>query len=286
MINYKLDDNGWTIIIEDFDLRSATQEHINFIAKLISKHTCVVVKNQKLELEDELRLIHLFKDPEEFYEESDPDYIHYHVPGTDGKITRVTGALNEHGVEGIAGFEDEMVWHCNHPYRKDRRPIVWLYGVYGTKGSRTSWNNNVYSYQDMDDNKKEFCKGLHAYMKGGLDQNYSDQDDRTKGYVKEDYTPCIVHTNNARQTGLFFPFLQIEKFKGMTVEESQPIIDELAEYTTQEKYCYHHDWQDGDLVLSEQWLGIHKRWKFANIKNRLLHRAVFDFPEQDYTDGV
>mgnify|MGYP003626488967 CR=1 FL=1 len=81
MVNYKLDDNGWTVIIEDFDLRDATQEHINFIAKLISKHTCIVIKNQTLSLEDELRLIHLFKDPEEFYEESDPDYMHYHVPG-------------------------------------------------------------------------------------------------------------------------------------------------------------------------------------------------------------
>jgi alpha-ketoglutarate-dependent taurine dioxygenase len=68
----------------------------------------------------------------------------------------------------------------------------------------------------------------------------------------------------------------------MTKEESKNLIDELADYTVQEKYCYHHDWQDGDLVISEQWLGIHKRWRFEKIATRLLHRAVFDFPDQDY----
>jgi alpha-ketoglutarate-dependent taurine dioxygenase len=68
----------------------------------------------------------------------------------------------------------------------------------------------------------------------------------------------------------------------MTKEESTPIINEYAAHTTKEKYCYHHDWDDGDVVISEQWLGIHKRWKFEGIMNRVLHRAVFDFPDQEY----
>ena len=40
---------------------------------------------------------------------------------------------------------------------------------------------------------------------------------------------------------------------------------------------YHHDWQDGDVLLSEQWLGIHKRWKFEGIIERTLHRIESDF---------
>ena len=72
----------------------------------------------------------------------------------------------------------------------------------------------------------------------------------------------------------------------MTKEESQEIIDLIAPHTIQEKYCYHHDWRDGDIVISEQNLGIHKRWPFKHMKSRLLHRAVFDFPDQDYTLGI
>jgi hypothetical protein len=43
-MNYRMHENGWTVIIDDFDLNYATQEHINKIAKLISRYTLVVVK--------------------------------------------------------------------------------------------------------------------------------------------------------------------------------------------------------------------------------------------------
>ena len=39
----------------------------------------------------------------------------------------------------------------------------------------------------------------------------------------------------------------------------------------------HHDWEDGDLVISEQWLSIHKRWTFEKMDKRVLHRIAFDY---------
>jgi alpha-ketoglutarate-dependent taurine dioxygenase len=280
-MQYRTHENGWTIIAEG-DLRTATQDDVNQIARYVATNTLVVFKKQNLNLEDELRIIKMFKNPEEYYEATDNNYKHYHIKGTNGLITRVTGEKDEDGVEGIAGFAEEMAWHCNHPYRADRRPIVWLYGVKGTSGSRTSWNNNIMSYNDLDQHIKDRLAPLEMYMKGGLNNN-ADLDDENTGYVKTDYTPKLVHTNNAGKTGLFFPFLQIDSFKGMTKQETQQLINEFRDYTIQEKYCYHHDWDDGDLLISEQWLGIHKRWYFDKIENRLLHRAVFDFPDQDYT---
>jgi hypothetical protein len=59
--------------------------------------------------------------------------------------------------------------------------------------------------------------------------------------------------------------------------ESKKFIESLRDKILQEKYMYHHDWEDGDVVLSEQWLGIHKRWRFENINNRVVHRICLDF---------
>lgn len=281
-MDYHLDSNGWTIIVDAFDIRNATISDINQIAKLLATNTLIVFKNQTMTVEDELRIIHMFKNPEKYYEATDSNYLHYHVPGTDGYLARVTGERDEDGVEGIAGFAEEMAWHCNHPYREDRRPLVWLYGVKGTAGSRTSWNNNILSYNDLSQLDKERLGSIKMYMRGGINHNESWDTEQT-GFVTTDYTPSLVHTNNAGKTGLFFPFLQIDRFVGMTKQETQKIIDEFKDYTIQDKYVYHHDWQDGDLIITEQWLGIHKRWHFENIEHRLLHRAVFDFPDQDYT---
>jgi alpha-ketoglutarate-dependent taurine dioxygenase len=71
--------------------------------------------------------------------------------------------------------------------------------------------------------------------------------------------------------------LQVFYFAGMTEDQSLPIIEKLRDHIIQERFMYHHDWKDGDLLLSEQWLGIHKRWKFEGINKRTLHRIESDF---------
>ena len=69
----------------------------------------------------------------------------------------------------------------------------------------------------------------------------------------------------------------------MTEEQSRTFIEKLRDHVLQEKYMYHHEWQDGDIVLSEQWLGIHKRWHFEDISNRVLHRICLDFSNCNFS---
>jgi alpha-ketoglutarate-dependent taurine dioxygenase len=287
-MKYKIHENGWTALLEDFDFNTATQENILEIARLIAKHTCVVVRGQHLTVADQVRIAKMFKNPNPLFKPEDEFFMDCVADITQdptGIVCRVSGELNEHGKPGIAGHVDEMQWHCNHPYKEDRSPIVWLYGVKGTKGSRTSWNNNILSYNDLDSDTKHKLHDLKCIYYGGMQHTTEYKDSDTFGkskFVIENFTPNIIHTNNAGKTGLYFSLLQLEKFEGMSREESLEIAKPLFEHTIQEKYCYHHDWEDGDIVLSEQWLGIHKRWRFEQIYTRVLHRMVFDFPDQDY----
>jgi hypothetical protein len=57
MVNYKLNKNNWTVVIEDFNMTNATQEDINQISKLVAKNTLVVIRNQKLSVGDEVRIL-------------------------------------------------------------------------------------------------------------------------------------------------------------------------------------------------------------------------------------
>jgi hypothetical protein len=75
-MNYRMHENGWTVIIDDFDLNYATQEHINKIAKLISRYTLVVVKKQKLSLDKELEILKMFKDCVPLFKKDDPNFEH------------------------------------------------------------------------------------------------------------------------------------------------------------------------------------------------------------------
>ena len=268
-MKYHLHENGWTVIVDDFDFREATQQDVNEIAKLIATNTCVLFKNQLLSVDDEMRISTMFKNPRPFVTPGDDQCTHYWVKGTDGIFQRVTGELNEHGVSGIAAHIEDFEWHCNWPSQINRRPIIWLYGVKGTAGSRTSWTNNILSYNDLSQEWKDRLENLTFITGDG--ENDSVAVERK-----------IVHTNIAGKKGLFFPFNQMQHVVDVSEEENREIINYLSNLIIQDKYCYHHSWTDGDLIISEQWLGIHKRWRFEQIATRLLHRGEFDFPDQDY----
>jgi alpha-ketoglutarate-dependent taurine dioxygenase len=284
MIDYRLHENGWTVFIEDLDMRQASQDDINQIAKLIATNTLVIIRNQDLKPADEVKILRMFKNPQTFSPPTADNYVRElsgaEVEGSEDLFLRVSGKRDEEGRVGIAAYESEMVWHCNDPGEANRLPMVWLYGVEGTVGSRTSYNNNILSYNDLSDNMKEEIHDYHleVILEMGLDINNLN----TNGIIS-DYNPNLVVTNIAGKTGLFFPMYHVVKIKELDDEPSQKLIDFLREFTVQEKYVYHHDWRDGDIVIGEQNLGIHKRWPFKQINQRTLHRAAFDFPDQDYS---
>jgi alpha-ketoglutarate-dependent taurine dioxygenase len=280
MIDYKIHENGWTIIIEDFDLKKTTQEDVNQIAKLVAKNTVVIFRNQLLDIEDQLRILNMFKNPDIV---CDNRYFHELVADptkdTNGIIIRITGEFRD-GVIGGAGWNEEFAWHCDMPELPVRKPIVWLYGVRGTEGSRTSWNNNVLAYEDLSADIKNQIADLHTIYGNISAPEYHGH--HGVEYNME-WTPSLVHTNIANRLGMYFSPLQILKFVELSKEESDVLVQTLSEHALQEKYVYHHDWKDGDVILSEQWTGIHRRWAFDKMNQRLLHRAAIDFPDQDYT---
>jgi taurine dioxygenase len=272
-------DNGWTIQIENLDLRQATNEEINTIGQLINTNTVVVVRNQNLTFKDEIDIANRFG-----YARQMPDkesFDGYYVEGSDRYVVRVSGGLDHHGRPGLFGHVTDLDWHCNDSAHDNRKPLIWLYSVSGSVGSRTSFINNILTYDTLQQEDLDFfnqikdLKVVCGYETGRYSPvQLTDEHKSVNPY----FTPSIVHTNIAGKTGFYFSPLQVFYFVGMTEDESRPILEKLKDYIIQERFMYHHDWQDNDLLLSEQWLGIHKRWKFEGINERTLHRieGAFD----------
>jgi len=184
-------------------------------------------------------------------------------------ILRVTGKKNERGEEGLFGHTSALDWHANQASNYERKPLIWLYGVEGTKGSRTSWINNIKSYNALSDDIKEKIKDIKitlGYKKGSYSNSKF-----FKEHHHKDRPFNLVHTNDAGKKGLYFPYLQV--FGGLDDE----LFDTLKNHILKDEFRYDHDWQDGDIVLSEQWLSIHKRWSFEEMEKRILHRIAFDY---------
>ena len=261
-------ENGWTVIVNE-DIKKLTAEEIKVVCKLCVQNTVVVFKNQNLTTDDQMKICRTIgRVPVVKSERSK------HIALTDN-ILRVTGQKNEHGEPGLFGHTSALDWHANKPSNKLRDPLIWLYGASGTKGSRTSWINNILSYQDLDQEMKDRIKDIEVYC--GYKTGQYSTSEYFVDHINRENAMSLVKTNAAGQTGLFFPFLQIFEFKDRDESEFKEIMEKLTAHILQEKYAYHHDWEDGDVVLSEQWLSIHKRWEFDDMENRVLHRIAFDY---------
>ena len=270
--------NNWTILIEELDLRTATDEEINTIGQLINTNTVVVLRNQELTPMDQVNIAGRFGYVRQFPENQ--SHEGYFVEDSNRCIIRVSGGLDDHGRPGLFGHVTDLDWHCNDSAHAERKPLIWLYSVSGSVGSKTSFINNIISYDALQKEDPEFfnqikdLKVVCGYETG----RYSPQQLNSEYKAVNPYfTPNIVHTNIAGKTGFYFSPLQVFYFDGMTEEQSLPILEKLRDHIIQERFIYHHEWQDHDLLLSEQWLGIHKRWKFEAIASRTLHRIEGDF---------
>lgn len=263
---------GWAVeIIEN--ISNLSENDLYEVAKLCNKHLVVIFKNQSLTIDDQIRItsaigkVKLDHGRNQF--EKERTLV---APG----VLRVTGEKNHTGKGGLFGHDEELDWHTHHTSAKFRYPFVWLYAVKGSKGSRTTWLNQAMAYDDLSDNMKQKVAGI-KYASGYKSGTFSDQQ---VGHNKINYDNpvSLVHTNIEGKTGLYFPFLQaFDIVYGATKDEWEKIYNDLKNHVLQEKYMYHHNWEDGDLVISEQWLSIHKRWSFPYMNTRLLHRIAFNY---------
>lgn len=275
-MNYKIHSNGWTVLA-DVDLKTCTQDDINTIARLVATNVIVVFKNQFLTIKEELRILHMFKNLVPLYNKDNPLFPNYAVD-PDGLICRVTAELRD-GQPGMAGDKETFDWHVDSPQAPTRSSILYLRAEKETLGSKTSWNNNLLAYKDLDKSLKNTIVDLHCIY-GNIKALWAPDFVGVK--YNYDWTPKLVHKNITGEMGLYFDPEQLGKFVELSQEQSDDLKKILEQHVFNDKYVYHHDWCDGDLIIADQWNGLHKRWAFDKMDIRVMHRATMDYPEQIY----
>ncbi len=299
-MNYKLHDNGWTVVVHDFDVKNATQQEADEIAKLVSSNIVVYINDPRLKdvtPEDQVRFCEMIGTIRTL-DINDIRSISSAI-GTDDvgrKIQRVTAEKNEQGYPGLFGHKESLDWHNNRPWDLQRKPIVWLKTVRGAEGSRTSWTNTILAYQDMKEEFPDFIAELEEKKyrvvcgwkdraEGGHTTMYTEWAgiEQFKPLIgknrSEETAMPLIFENEGGNKGFFLPFLQSFNLLGLTDEESKPIMSRIWEYTMRDKYVYHHDWSagSGEVVIAEQWNSVHKRWEFDRMADRVLHRLSMDY---------
>ncbi len=61
---------------------------------------------------------------------------------------------------------------------------------------------------------------------------------------------------------------------GMEPDESRALIDELQAWATQERFCYAHDWEVGDMVVWDNTGMLHRALPYDPSSERLMRRVT------------
>lgn len=61
---------------------------------------------------------------------------------------------------------------------------------------------------------------------------------------------------------------------GMAEDESRALLDELLEWSTQDRFTYRHKWRDGDLVIFNNPGLLHRSYPYDDAAGRVMHRTT------------
>lgn len=275
------------IEVLDFDITNFTKEDSNNIRELLLKELIVVIRQQDTNSLNFARLIHEIGGMAN-WNLMHTDYDGNSIGGFSEypdiyswdknkffPIQSVTGKKSKEGqFNGIFPL-GKLDWHCNLN-GPDRADGVALQGIKGVEGTQTSWMNTAIALQEMPEELYARVKGKYANFQYNFLKWADVVNDAQKQFMmanRHSYKMWLEQENAGGVKGIYLYTNNDCEIEG----DDGTLFQDLQDYFFQEKFLYHHDWQIGDIVLSDQLLTLHKRRQETDeiFENRLLNRITF-----------
>ncbi|MDB5865766.1 MAG: Taurine catabolism dioxygenase TauD [Betaproteobacteria bacterium] len=195
------------------------------------------------------------------------------------EITIVSNIV-ENGV-ALGGLGDgELVWHTDMSSFEVPPNQTALYAIeVPQSGGRTGFNNMYAAYDTLPPQLRARVENLQLKHDATID---------AAGYVRRNFadaptdlrtSPGGVHplVRTHPETGrncLFLGRRAKSYLVGLSIEESEALLDELWAHATQASLEWFHEWQPGDLLMWDNRCVMHRREPFDAAARRALHRVV------------
>jgi taurine dioxygenase len=177
---------------------------------------------------------------------------------------------------GLGSYE--LVWHTDMSYNPLPPRASLLYALeVPPDGGNTGYLNMYSAYETLPDNLKRAIEGktcIHDSSRnsaGELRKGFQTTYDvsKTPGAVH----PLVrLHPVTGRKA-LFLGRRPGAYIHGLSVEESEKLLDAVWAHATQPRFAWYQKWRIGDLVLWDNRCVMHRRDAFDESLRRLMHRT-------------
>ena len=210
---------------------------------------------------------------------------------------RVTNKMVDEKNTGLFGA-GSINWHTDQVFTPDAEELLSLFGVTTPQGAMTQFANSIPYWKGKEQKIKDkwqklriavTYKTIETYEKKGSPHYklpLNQQDDFDKRRRSRDvrkslnfpekfyklYPPPRCEKESLRRLvpnhpleikGIYFPHFNISCIadsKGVELPTSREIYEKIKEeYIESGRYVYNHKWEEGDIILSDQQVTVHRQ---------------------------
>jgi taurine dioxygenase len=172
----------------------------------------------------------------------------------------------------------EATWHTDMSYLEDPPKASMLYALeVPPAGGNTYFCDMYHAYKSLPEAMKRRISAFKlkhdgTYNSGGyVRQGVAAVDDPVNSPGA--YHPLVcTHPESGRQM-LYLGRRRNAYIGGLSLSESEALLDELWSYATREEFAWHNVWRPGDLVLWDNRCTMHRRDPFDANSRRIMHRT-------------
>jgi len=172
----------------------------------------------------------------------------------------------------------EAEWHSDMSYNDVPPDASVLYGIEVPEGAGHTWFCNMYAAfealpADMRARletltcKHDATRNSTGELRAGFDEHYTPED--LPGAIH----PLVrTHPETGRKA-LFLGRRRNAYVMGVSVEESDRLLDELWAHAIKPEFCWVQHWRVGDVVMWDNRCTLHRREPFDPALRRRMHRT-------------
>jgi taurine dioxygenase len=172
----------------------------------------------------------------------------------------------------------EATWHTDMSYLEVPPKASVLYALeVPSSGGDTYFNNMYAAYEGLPQDLKRRIAGLSlkhdgTYNSGGyLRQGVTAVDDPMSSPGV--FHPLVCTHPETRRQALYLGRRRNAYLRGLSLAQSESLLDQLWSHATREELAWGHKWRPGDLVLWDNRCTMHRRDSFDAGSRRIMHRT-------------
>ena len=256
--------------ITGIDLRNKISKETKAeLLKAITNHLVVCIKGQKLSPSKLADVSRLFGKPKQYFvkDETVDD-----IP----EVIVVSNRTREDKPKVYASH-----WHTDDSYRKKPATLTFIYpDILPENGGGTDFINCYSVYDDLPQELKIKIKKLRAVHKWQSRRNVSEVVKLTKEQEKD--TPPVEHPlirthPMSNKKSVYINPNRIDHISGFNETDSDKLLDEIYEFSFQDKFQYRHNYEKGDLVIWDNRCTMHKANSDYDVSHlRIMHRVMLE----------